>query len=230
MREEARIARDRGAERFSIVTSGPRLTRDEIGRVGDGVHEIVKTGMRACASLGSIGREDLEFLKSAGLSRYHHNIETAESFYPRIVRTHTYMSRIATIQDAQKTGLEVCSGGIFGMGESLSDRIAMAHALRVLNVDAVPVNVLVPVRGTPLENIEPLPAQEILRTLALFRLILGKTTIILAAGRDRFDVRQAFDSGVNGIMIGDYLTTKGCDAQRDRAMIREVEASWQAGI
>jgi biotin synthase len=225
---QARAARSRGAERFSIVTSGPSLSREEVLTIRDGIASIVKVvGMRVCASLGSLCRDDLFLLKAAGLSRYHHNIETSRSFYPRIVSTHSFESRIRTIKDAQAVDLEVCSGGILGLGESMEDRVAMAYTLRELGVDAVPLNVLIPIQGTALEGTRPLGAEEILKTLALFRVIMPDTVIILAAGRESLDLREAFQSGANGIMIGDYLTTKGPDAANDRRIVEEVMALWK---
>lgn len=227
---QALEARDSGAERFGIVTSGPALTRDEVSRIADAVSAIVRAGgIRVCASLGSITPEDFRRLKSAGLTRYHHNIESSASFYPRIVSTHTFESRIRTIRAAREAGLEVCSGGIIGMGESMDDRISMAGTLRDLEVDSIPVNVLMPVKGTPLEGAACPGAAEIMRTIALFRMIVPDALILLAAGRESYDAREAFMSGANGIMIGDYLTKKGSDAQSDRVMIGEVTRQWIQG-
>ena len=128
-------------------------------------------GISVCASLGILDSEALETLKSAGLSRYHHNIETSEAFFPKVITTHSFKERISTIHTAKDVGLEVCSGGIIGLGESAEDRVSMALILAGLGVDSVPINILVPILGTPLAAQPPLSVEEILRTIAIFRLI-----------------------------------------------------------
>lgn len=229
--EEARRARDIGAQRFGIVTSGNKLSKDELNRVADTTREIVdKIGITMCASLGSMGEEGFLLLKKAGLSRYHHNLETSPAYFPRIVTTHSFKDRINTIKSAKKTGLEVCSGGIIGLGETIEDRIEMALYLKDLNVDSVPINVLVAMKGTPLETQTLLACSEAIRTIAIFRIILKGKTIKIAAGRESIlkDFQAlAFMAGANGMLIGGYLTIKGRDIKEDARLIEEIKKLWQ---
>ena len=226
----AQDARDIGAERFGIVTSGNRLTKDELDVLVDAILEIGgKIGISVCASLGALSKEQLTILKSAGLSRYHHNIETSRHFYSRIVSTHDFQERIDTIKTAKEVGLEVCSGGIVGMGERWQDRIDMAHILKELDVDSVPINLLVPIKGTYLESLEPISCQAAIRTICLFRIILGDKTIKIAAGRETIlkDFQaMGFMAGANGMLIGGYLTVKGRDVKEDHKLVEEINQLW----
>lgn len=231
MLEAARRAKDIGAERFDIVTSGNRLNRDELNVIADAIHDITSNiGIKMCASLGSMREEDLRLLKEAGLTRYHHNLETSEDYFSNIVTTHTYKDRIKTIKAAKRAGLEVCSGGIIGMGETLDDRIQMALALKELDVDSVPVNILVPVKGTSFEGMAALSIGEAIKTIALFRIILKGKTIKIAAGREsvlKDSQALAFMAGANGMLIGGYLTIKGREVDKDWELIEEVKMLWQ---
>ncbi len=228
--EEAQRAKDIGAERFSIVTSGKGPTPKEIETISEVVSAIKeKIGIIPCASLGILDTRSLALLKDAGLSRYHHNIETSPEFYRRIVTTHTFEDRIKTIRAAQEVGLEVCSGGIVGLGESEEDRIRMALTLKDLEVDSIPINILVPLKGTPLEGKQTISIADILRAIAIFRLILGDKTIRIVAGRESVlkDFQGlAFMAGANGMMIGGYLTVKGRSAEDDLAMVAEIKELW----
>ncbi len=230
--EAARRAKEIGAERFDVVTSGNTLTKDEVARIADVVREIRDTiGIDMCASLGSLEEEDLVLLKESGVSRYHHNIETSPNFFPNIVTTHTFQDRIDTIKAAKKAGLQVCSGGIIGMGESWDDRIDMALILKELGVDSVPINILVPVKGTRFEKISPLSAVDAVKTIAIFRIVLKDKIIKIAAGRESIlkDFQSmAFMAGANGMLIGGYLTIKGRSAEEDRRLAEEVNRLWQA--
>lgn len=230
MFEAAQAARDMGAERFDIVTSGERLSKDELKMVSDAIAEITnKIGIKTCASLGSLKEEELILLKKAGLSRYHHNIETSPRYFQKIVTTHTFQDRVDTIRAAKRSGLEVCSGGIIGMGEEEEDRIEMALLLKELDVDSVPVNVLVPIKGTPLEGRNTLSCFEVIRTIALFRIILKDKIIKIAAGRESVlkDFQaMAFIAGANGMLIGGYLTIKGRGVSEDLKLVEEVEKLW----
>lgn len=227
---EAKRAKEIGAERFSIVTSGKGLGRQEVEKIAEVITTIKeKIGLSSCASLGILDTKSLVFLKDAGLNRYHHNIETSRQFYPNIVTTHTFDDRIKTIRVARKAGLEVCSGGIIGLGESEEDRISMALTLKELDVDSIPINILIPLKGTPLENIKTISIAEILRTIAIFRLIIGNRTIRIAAGRESVlkDFQGlAFMAGANGMMIGGYLTVRGRSPQDDLAMAEEIKKVW----
>jgi biotin synthase len=223
-------AKEIGAERFDIVTSGDKLSKDEIKQIAEAVFEITSgLKMRMCASLGSLAVEDLLLLKQAGLTRYHHNLETSPRFFPKIVTTHSFQERVATVSSAKKAGLELCSGGIIGMGETMADRIELALWLKRLGVDSVPLNILVPIKGTPLAKCAPLSKEEVLRTICLFRLILKDKIIKLAAGREPFFGRaqvEAFKAGANGMLIGGYLTIKGQGLARDRQLIRQIKRAW----
>lgn len=228
--EEAQQAKDIGAERFSIVMSGKGPTPQEVEMIAEVVNAIKEeVGMAPCASLGLLDKKSLTLLKDGGLSRYHHNIETSPEFYPEMVSTHTFEDRVRTIRTAKEVGLEVCSGGIIGLGESEEDRIRMALMLKDLDVDSVPVNILIPMKGTPLEGIQPIAIADILRTIAIFRLILGDKTIRIVAGRESVlkDFQGlAFMAGANGMMIGGYLTVKGRSPEDDRGMVAEIKKVW----
>ncbi len=227
----AREAREIGASHFSIVASGRGMNRADTEKVAAMIEEIgSKVGIRVCASLGIMDREKLEILRDAGLVRYHHNLETSREFFPQIVTTHSFEERLDTIGAAQEAGLEVCAGGIMGLGETEDDRISMAMSLRECGVDSVPLNILIPLPGTPLAGTPPITAPEVLRTIALYRLLLPQVPIRLAAGRDEPFFRDflgtSFMAGADGLMIGGYLT-KGCrPAPEDRAFVRAVQALW----
>ena len=169
-------------------------------------------------------------LKEAGLSRYHHNIETSANFYPKIISTHTFEERIDTIRAAKETGLEVCSGGIIGMGEDWQDRIDMAFSLKELDVDSVPINLLVPIKGTPLESIETISCNDAIKAICIFRIILKDKIIKIAAGRETIlkDFQGlGFIAGANGMLIGGYLTIKGAGIEQDHELIKEIKRIWK---
>ncbi|WP_346353422.1 biotin synthase BioB [Azotosporobacter soli] len=220
-------AKEAGARRFSIVTSGRGTEKDkEFSLILEALQAIKeKTGLKVCASLGTLTQEHALQLKQAGVSRYHHNLETGRSFYPRICSTHTYEDRVVTIQHAMAAGLEVCAGGIIGLGESFAQRIELALTLRRLGVHSVPVNILNPIPGTPLAGQPPLAPQEILKTLAVFRFLLPERGIRTAGGRE-VNLRDlqgtALLGGVSGMLIGGYLTTGGREPQADLRMIADL--------
>lgn len=233
MIEEAKKAKNFGAHRFCIVTSGNSLSGDELVLIADTVKTITAdVGMVMDASLGALSYDDLRFLKQAGLARYHHNIETSRNFYPNIVSTHSFEERVDTIKSAKKAGLEVCSGGIIGLGESWKDRIDMALLLKELDVDSVPINILNPIKGTPLEGSDTISAEDAMKTVAIFRMILPGKMIKVAAGREtKFKDCQIdiFRAGANGMLIGGYLTTKGRPVEEDRRLVEEIERIWKKG-
>lgn len=230
--EQARRAKEIGAERFDIVTSGDKLSKEELRRACEAIEEVTdKIGIRMCASLGKLDTEAFCLLKKAGLSRYHHNIETSPGYFNKIVTTHTFQERINTIKAAKSAGLEVCSGGIIGLGETPEDRIEMALCLKELNVDSVPINVLVPIKGTPFGDRETLSCEEAIRTIAIFRIILKDKIIKVAAGRESIlkDFQgMAFMAGANGMLIGGYLTIKGREVSEDWELVREVKRLWKS--
>lgn len=228
--EAAEDARAAGAQKFGIVTSGNSLNESELDTITRAIAEIkVGGGIEVCASLGALDKDRLKALRDAGLSRYHHNIETSERFYSQIVTTHDFSERIDTIKAAKDAGLEVCSGGIIGMGETWQDRIDMANLLRKLDVDSIPINLLVPMKGTPFERIEPISCNDAIKTIAIFRIILKDKTIKIAAGRENIlrDFQgTGFMAGANGMLIGGYLTIKGRSIEADLELAREIKRLW----
>ncbi|MFH1519410.1 MAG: biotin synthase BioB [Candidatus Omnitrophota bacterium] len=226
----AKKAKDTGAEKFGIVTSGNCLAAKELEEIILAIFSIRKeVGIVVCASLGALSEKELKRLKAAGLTRYHHNIETSRRFYQQIVSTHDFGQRVDTIKAAKAVGLEVCSGGIIGMGETWQDRIDMAYTLKELDVDSVPINILVPIKGTSLENLKPISCNDVIRTLAIFRVILKDKPIKIAAGRESAlgDFQGlGFMAGANGMLIGGYLTIKGRELEADYRLIEEVKKIW----
>lgn len=215
------------ARRFSIVTSGKTPTEKELEQIAQAIRLIKeKTGLALCASLGMMAQGTAHQLKEAGLTRYHHNLETAPSFFPHICTTHRYEDDLNTLQSAKEAGLEVCSGGIFGLGESPQQRLELAFTLKEMAVDSIPLNFLNPIPGTPLEGTQSLTPLEILKSVALFRLILPDRDIRICGGRE-FGLRDlhplVFWAGANGIMIGNYLTTQGRDYRTDLRMIQDLK-------
>jgi biotin synthase len=227
----AQAAKENGAGHFSLVTSGRGLAGRDLGLVA-GMIRVIRdeVGIAVCASLGILGRREFAMLKEAGMSRYHHNLESSEAFFPRIATTHTFAQRVETILAAKAEGLEVCAGGIFGLGETEDDRVAMALTLRSLEVDSVPINILIPLAGTPLAAYPPLSVLDLLRSIALYRLLLPSVPIRLAAGRETAlhdFLGSAFMAGADGMMIGGYLTEKGRLPEMDLRFVRLLQELWQ---
>lgn len=215
-----------GVARFSLVTSG----RGVAGRDLDEIIAIVRllkreTGLQVCASLGIIGENEAAMLKQAGVSTYHHNLETAPDYYRKICTTHDYRARIKTIEAAMQAGLRVCAGGILGLGENMIQRVEMALELRRLGIDSVPLNIINPIPGTPLETARVPSPLEVIMAITLFRLIMPRAIIRLCGGR-REGLRSAqalaFVAGANGLMVGDYLTTRGGSLEDDLAMLADL--------
>nr|WP_281382946.1 biotin synthase BioB [Dissulfurirhabdus thermomarina] len=230
----AERARAAGAERFSLVASGRGASPREVDLAAVAVRAIrERVGIQACASLGILDGPALAALRDAGLSRYHHNLETSEGFFPRIVTTHTYAERVATVRAARRAGLEVCAGGVFGLGETLEDRMDLAVELAGLQVDSVPLNFLVPIAGTPLEGRPPLSVVEVLRTVALFRLALPDRPIRICGGREQVLgglQGLAYWAGADALMVGGYLTVGGAAVEDDRRFVAEMRALWREEI
>ena len=223
---EADDAARSGVEFFGIVTSGKQIkAKKEWNEIFKAVKGINKTGIKACASLGLIDTEKAKELKAAGLFRYHHNLETSRSFFKNICTTHDYEENIETIRIVKKAGLSVCAGALFGMGEGITHRIELAATLRELNVDSVPINILNPIKGTPLSHMLPLPPLEILMTIAVFRFMLPDKDIKLCGGKEK-NLRQLLPLGImagaNSLMTGNYLTTTGRDSKLDMEMIADL--------
>jgi biotin synthase len=217
-----------GAARFSLVTAGRGLpSRKEQQAILEAVAGIRRTtSLKVCASLGIVDQEFLQDLQAAGVYRYHHNLETAASHFPRICSTHTFADRVATIEAAKKAGLAVCAGGILGMGESLAQRWELAQALKDLEVDAVPLNFLHPLPGTGLADRPRLSPLEALKSIVAFRLFFKDRPLIICGGRQVTLGSLApliFAAGADALMTGDYLTTKGRLPAEDRQMLLDLE-------
>lgn len=213
-----------GADRFSIVTSGKGMEGDrEFEKILKTVRLLKQeTHLKVCCSLGALTEETAAALKDAGVARYHHNIETSRRYYACICTTHSYEDRIKTIQIAQAAGLEICSGGILGMGENMQDRIDMAFAVRDLKADSAPLNILNPIPGTAFAAKAAMDPWEILKTFALFKFIAPRCCIRMAGGRERGlgDLQaNALLSGLSGMMIGGYLTTGGRSCEDDLKLL-----------
>lgn len=223
----AKKAEANGSHRFSIVTSGRGAEQDkDFGKILKALATIqAETNLKVCASLGTLSAENAQALKAAGVSRYHHNVESSRSYYGEICTTHTYDDRAKTIQAAHDAGLEVCSGGIIGMGESMEQRLEMAFELREMGVHSVPINILNPIKGTAMADQPPLRPMEILRIFALFRFVMPKMGIRTAGGRE-VNLRDlqsvGLMSGLSGMLIGGYLTTGGRDSAMDLQMVRDM--------
>ena len=212
-----------GILRFSIVTSGRKLSEGEIDQICNTYKKIKsKSSINLCSSNGLLTYEEFKKLKESGVTRYHNNLETSRNFFNKICTTHTYDEKIEAIKNAHKAGLKVCSGGIFGLGESLEDRIDMAFEISSLGVKSIPVNILNPIKGTPLENINALSEEEILKSIAIYRFIAPDSVIRLAGGRALLSDKgkKAFLSGANGAISGDMLTTIGISLKDDLDMIK----------
>ena len=222
----ARTSGADGAACFGIVTSGSGISDgDELARVCDAVRSIRAEGVVAPgASLGTLTASAAAALKAAGLVTYHHNLETARSFFPQICSTHDYEDDVATVRLAKQAGLRVCSGGLFGLGESMEQRIELALTLRDLSVDSVPINFLDPVPGTPLAGMSQLTSLICLHIIALYRLILPDVHITVCGGRQR-NLRELQSwvvmAGASGIMTGNYLTKEGRRPDDDRRMLED---------
>ncbi len=225
--EAARRAREMRSREFSIVTSG-RSVEDggELERLCSALERIRdEGGIERCASLGIMSRESLLRLKEAGLQSFHHNLETARSFFPEICTTHDYEEDVETVRTAKELGFEVCCGGIFGLGESLEQRVELAMTLRELDVDSIPLNFLNPIEGTAMEGRPTVPPLEALKTIAVYRFVLPEKDIIVSGGREvtfRDLQPMIFMAGANGTLIGNYLTTKGSEPERVLRMIEDL--------
>lgn len=214
-----------GVDRFSLITSGLGLKGKDFDNALKIYSNLAKnTNIDLCASFGILNKEQLREIKDIGIKRYHHNLESSRDFYKTICTTHSYESRIETLKNAKLEGLEICSGGIIGMGETIEDRINLALTLQELEVMSIPINVLMPIKGTPLENQDKLSEEHILRTIATFRFINPKANIRLAGGRMliKNQGKEAFNFGANATITGNYLTTCGNKTKDDRKMLKDL--------
>lgn len=220
---DCRHHEEKGIHRYSVVTAGRALSGQELDKALKAYRSMKQQcRIQLCASHGLLSQEAFYQLKEAGVSRYHANIETSRRNFPNICTTHTFEDKLEVIRRAKEAGLTVCSGGIIGMGETWEDRVDMAFTLRDLEITSIPINILQPIPGTPLEHMEPLTEEEILRTIAMFRYINPEAAIRLAAGRKNLSHsgEAAFRSGANAAITGDMLTTSGNNIMEDLKMLR----------
>lgn len=223
--DEAKINQDKGVLRYSLVTSGRKLTNDDVDKVSQTIKKIDdELDIKVCGSFGLIEKEEMKKLKDSGLTRIHCNLETSRRYFPFVCNTHTYDDKLNTINTAKELGIYVCSGGIMGLGESLEDRIDMAIELRDLGVKSIPVNFLNPIEGTPFSKNTLLTDEEKLRIIAVYRFLLPDAYIRLAGGRGLIEDKGlgCFISGANAAISGDMLTTAGISVETDMEMVSEL--------
>lgn len=220
-------ANDRaGIRKLSLVTSGRAVSKRDMEKFCEVYRRLAaETDLYLCASMGLLGEEEMQMLKDAGVKRYHCNMETSSKVFPALCTTHTPEDKRRTIAAARKCGMEVCSGGIIGMGETMADRIDFAFELADLDVDSVPINILNPIAGTPLENTPLISEEDIIRTVAIFRLIMPTKSLRFAGGRMRLShdsMLRIMTGGMNGVLMGDMLTTVSNTIADDRKLFREA--------
>jgi len=222
---EAKKAAENRVRRFSLVTSGKTVSDANVERLARAFEAMGKVGgIELCGSFGLLSKVQLQRLKEAGLTRYHCNLEAAPSFFPNLCSTHTIEEKLETISHARDLGIEICSGGIIGMGETLEQRIELAFAIGRTGAVSVPVNILQPIKGTPLEKQLPLSEDEILTAFAVFRIVNPKAHIRFAGGRSSIRAKQelALRAGVSAMLVGDMLTTVGSNIQQDYEMLARL--------
>jgi biotin synthase len=228
MLEHARAAEAAGAHRFCMVTQGQGLSKRDFENVLAGARLVAEhTNLKRCVSIGHMSTARAHALKEAGIQRVHHNVETAESYYPEVSTTVRYEGRLRTIDAVRDAGLETCVGGILGLGESREQRVEMAFQLAELNPTSVPINLLNPRPGTKFGDRELMDPLEAVKWVAIFRLILPDALFRLCGGRNENlgvgDVQQlAVKAGLNGVMMGNFLTTLGSEPEQDRQMFEEL--------
>lgn len=212
--------------KFSFVTSGRKLSMRETREIEAHIREAAaRPGMEVCASLGLMDDKALRLLKASGLTRLHCNLETGRDYFPKVCTTHTRDDKIATLKAARRADLELCSGGLFGMGERFEDRVELAFTLRDLDIRSIPLNFLTPIAGTPMENVRALPASDVLKTIALFRFVNPAAFLRFAGGLGGLSqetVKKGLYVGVNSAIVGDFLTTAGLSIGRMLEFAREA--------
>ncbi|MDD4891540.1 MAG: biotin synthase BioB [Phycisphaerae bacterium] len=222
----AREAVRAGAGSFGIVNPGRSPSAKELAGLADSYRELAAVGsLRLCASLGCLTLDQARRLCAMGVRRYNHNLETSRRFYPSIVSTHAFDDRVNTLRNVKAAGMDICSGGIFNLGETWADRVDMAITLRELGAVMVPLNFLHPIPGTPLADRPAMPAMDVLKVVAIYRLLLPGAEIKLAGGRE-LNLRDLqswmFYCGATSAMVGNYLTTCGRPTEQDQAMVRDL--------
>lgn len=216
----------RGVSCFSLVTSGRKVMPSHMAYFCHLFEEASRKGdVKLCASMGLLDREQLQQLWDAGVRKYHCNLETSRSYFPQLCSTHTIDDKLKTIRAAREIGFKVCCGGIIGMGESLRDRLELAQMAREAGASSIPINILQPIKGTPLENVVPLSEEEVARSVALMRFVAPKCTLHFAGGRAQLSqqsVAKILRGGMNGALVGDMLTTVGNKVSEDYAMFSQI--------
>lgn len=223
---DAKKNADQGVMRYSIVTAGRSLSDGEVDRMCQIIRRIKEeVHISVCVSFGLLKEDQFRRLKEAGAERVHNNLEASENFFPSVCTSHSFSDKVQAIRAAQAAGLDVCSGGIMGLGESIEDRIDMALSLRDLGIESIPVNMLNPIPGTPMEKYESLDEKEMQRIIAVYRFILPKAFIRLAGGRGlmRDKGKACFMSGANAAISGDMLTTAGITVDKDKKLLEELD-------
>jgi biotin synthase len=224
--EHARAAEAAGAHRFCMVTQGQGLSKKDFRKILEGAELVAeKTNLKRCASIGHMSAERAKALKEAGIQRVHHNVESAESYYPEVSTTVRYEGRLRTIQAVKEAGLETCVGGILNLGETEAQRVEMAFELAEINPTSVPINLLIPKEGTKFGDREVMEPIDVVKWIAIFRLIIPGALFRLCGGRveNLGELHQmAVKAGLNGVMMGNFLTTLGAEPAEDRAMFEEL--------
>lgn len=229
VKKAALSAKDNGATRFCIVTSGRVPSGEDFKKILEMIKAVASIdGIHCCASLGLLSEDQIAQIKAAGVERYNHNINTSENYHKNICTTHNFKDRVNTVKMVQKHGMEACCGVIIGMGESREDRIDMALSLRELNPKTVPINFLNPIKGTALEDFKDrITEDEILKTICIFRIILPKALLRYAGGRttrlSKFHQKLGLIAGINSVLVGNYLTTTGSNSEDDKEMLKELD-------
>lgn len=227
VRKAALDAKSHKASRFAIVTSGKTLDESDFDKMLEMIKEINKIeGLNSCASIGILNEEQAKKLAQSGLKRFHHNINTAKSYYPEVCTTHTWQDRLDTCRLVKKYGMELCCGVILGMGESVEQRVEMALELAEIQPNSIPINILMPIPETPFENyLDKIDEENVLRTLAIFKIANPNSILRFCGGRMRLseeNQRKALNTCVEGIMVGNYLTTIGKNPDDDIKTVEEL--------
>lgn len=233
---QAHKAAKAGIMRFSLVTAGRKLQGQDFEKALDVLQDLqniptpYNKPLQICASFGLHNYEEFLALKKAGLSRVHNNVESSAQFFQNICTTHSHADKVQSLLDARRAGLELCSGGIFGLGESMEDRIDMAFQLKELNILSIPINILHPIAGTPFAENNALSLEEVLRIVAIYRFIHPKAFLRLAGGRQKIEHKgkDVFLSGANALISGDMLTIAGNAIEEDIAMIKDYDFQLRA--
>ena len=229
--QSALKAKENGATRFCIVTSGRSEQGDDFYKILEMIRAVASIpDIHCCASLGLLSEDQIKKIKEAGVERFNHNINTSKNYHSKICTTHNSEDRIKTVKNIVNNGIEACTGVILGMGESKEDRIDMALSLAELNTKTVPINVLNPIKGTPLENYgNKITEEEVLRTICIFRIAMPKAILRFAGGRNTRLSKEiqklGLRAGINGLLAGDYLTTEGEEINKDKEMLKELDLS-----